>query len=228
MDELKVIPIFPFDASSIHFLDIILPPLLLYLSILIYDLEHQPKPTHSNRSHLFFNQTHHARFLPHSSQHQFNYTLLQFGLDLDQLESHQLNLPFKLFKFIKSTSKLSSRFLSFLPITSIHPKDYLYELTPQSDPKQEAKLSPQSIKSSLLNELRDHHQIDVENTIGSVYVITMPSYLGYEAMNPLSIYFCYSPIDQVKSQLDGKPTHPALSIVVLEVHNTFSERHLYV
>lgn len=230
MDELKVISLLPFNASSISFIDIILPPLLLSLSIFLYDLSHQSNSnqSHSNRSHLFYNQTYHARFLPHSSQHQFNYTLLQFGLDLDQLESNQLNLPYKLFRFIKSTSKLSNWFLSFLPITLIHPKDYLYQLSPQSDPQQEAKLAPQSIKAALLNELRDHHQIDVERKIGSVYLITMPSYLGYEAMNPLSIYFCYSPIDQIESQNDGKPIRPALSVVVLEVHNTFSERHLYV
>ncbi|KAH9821516.1 hypothetical protein DFH28DRAFT_522934 [Melampsora americana] len=219
MDELRVISIFPFDASSIHYLDIILPPFLLSLSIILYDLSnHSSKPIHSNRSHLFYNQTHHARFLPSSSKHQFNYTLLQFGLDLDQLESDQLNLPFKLFKFITSTSKLSNWFLTFLPITSIHPKDYLHP----------SSISSQSIKSSLLQELNDHHQIDVKKRIGSVYLITMPSYLGYEAMNPLSVYFCYAPIDENKAQRDGNPTHAPLSVVVLEVHNTFSERHLYV
>lgn len=213
MDE--VVPLFRCPVSV---LDILLPPLLIALSLVLYDLTH-PQSHASHRGYIFRNTTHHARFLPARSRHQFHYTLLQLALDLDQLERTQLDIPY-LFRFIKRGP--ASWFLP-KPLCSVSPQDYLYELSPQPDPTQPATRLPRSIKAALLAELRENHAVDVEKQIGSVYLLTMPSYLGLSPMNPLSVYFCYLP-----STSTLKQDHPALSVVVLEVHNTFSERHLYV
>ncbi|KAG8730841.1 hypothetical protein FRC10_002319 [Ceratobasidium sp. 414] len=44
----------------------------------------------------------------------------------------------------------------------------------------------------------------------------MPSFLGFEGINPLTVYFCY---EEGQDHVWG---------VVLEVHNTFGERHTYI
>ncbi|KIM29341.1 hypothetical protein M408DRAFT_8355 [Serendipita vermifera MAFF 305830] len=48
-----------------------------------------------------------------------------------------------------------------------------------------------------------------------LWLLTSPSYFGFEGINPLSTWFCY---DKTRS----------LILVLLEVHNTFGERHVYV
>lgn len=57
--------------------------------------------------------------------------------------------------------------------------------------------------------------------VGRVYLVTMPSYLGFMGINPLSVYYCY------EKEEDGEKGR-TLKVVVLEVHNTFGERHIYV
>ncbi|CEL61105.1 hypothetical protein RSOLAG1IB_09756 [Rhizoctonia solani AG-1 IB] len=47
-------------------------------------------------------------------------------------------------------------------------------------------------------------------------MMTMPSFIGFEGINPLTVYFCY---EEGKTSVWG---------MVLEVHNTFGERHAYV
>jgi DUF1365 family protein len=54
--------------------------------------------------------------------------------------------------------------------------------------------------------------IDIEG--GSIRVLCMPRVLGY-VFNPLSVFYCHRP--------DGR-----LAAAVLEVNNTFGERHCYV
>ncbi|CAE6503323.1 unnamed protein product [Rhizoctonia solani] len=46
--------------------------------------------------------------------------------------------------------------------------------------------------------------------------MTMPSFMGFEGINPLTVYFCYE---------EGET---AVWGLILEVHNTFGERHAYV
>jgi len=43
----------------------------------------------------------------------------------------------------------------------------------------------------------------------NVWLVTMPSFLGFEGINPLSVWYCYN---------------DKLECVVLEVHNTFGEK----
>ncbi|KAH9984716.1 hypothetical protein BJV77DRAFT_1089086 [Russula vinacea] len=48
------------------------------------------------------------------------------------------------------------------------------------------------------------------------WILTMPSYCGFEGINPLTVYFCY------------RKDRPQLWVVVLEIHNTFGERHVHI
>lgn len=70
-----------------------------------------------------------------------------------------------------------------------------------------------TISSALRDVLRGNLG-DVADRLDDVWMLTMPTYLGVD-MNPLTVYFCYG--------CDG-----VCFSVVLEVHNTFSERHAYV
>lgn len=51
----------------------------------------------------------------------------------------------------------------------------------------------------------------------------MPSFLGTEGINPLSVWLCYE-----KDDVEGRGKERKLWTVILEVHNTFGERHVYV
>lgn len=62
----------------------------------------------------------------------------------------------------------------------------------------------------------EHHlraaNISIED--GRIELLCMPRILGY-GFNPLSIYFCYAPNDEIRA-------------ILYEVHNTFGERHSYL
>ncbi|KAG1733713.1 hypothetical protein EDB19DRAFT_1929043 [Suillus lakei] len=53
------------------------------------------------------------------------------------------------------------------------------------------------------------------SVLGEVWMMTMPSIFGFEGLNPLTVYYSYN-------------TSNVLKFVVLEVHNTFGEGHVYV
>jgi DUF1365 family protein len=57
---------------------------------------------------------------------------------------------------------------------------------------------------------------EILRDIGSIWLVTTPRVFGY-SFNPLSVYYIYSSTDPAK-----------LLLTVLEVHNTFSERHVYI
>lgn len=71
-------------------------------------------------------------------------------------------------------------------------------------------------------DLRDRvmHALDGmgvdSSVVGKIILVTTPRVLGY-AFNPLNTYYCYSNVDPFK-----------LEAVILEVNNTFKERHLYL
>ena len=81
---------------------------------------------------------------------------------------------------------------------SIHDRDYL---DATSDP----------IVTKLSRCLQQHN---IEANFQRVTLITAPRYLHY-AFNPVSFYLCYGPNDR-------------LDCFVMEVNNTFQERHVYV
>lgn len=65
--------------------------------------------------------------------------------------------------------------------------------------------------------LEPHQRLSADDY--EVWAVSMPSYLGFHGINPLTVYYIYR---KRNDKRDG------LWLCLLEVHNTFSERHLYV
>lgn len=182
-------------------LDIVLPPLLIAASLLLHTLLNSPPATATAQSsHLFRAKTAHARLLPASARHVFCYPVLYFGVDLARLEAHELDLG----------SGRGSLFAWEPPawvVTAFWRSAYL-----------EAGATA-GIRDKVL-ALLARRGIDTATDAAMVYMVSMPAYLGLEGINPLTTHYCYGAM-----AADG--TRP-LRVVVLEVHNTFGERHVYV
>lgn len=178
---------------AFSYTDILLPPLLIALSLLLHTIYNDPPPA-SVRAHLYRAHTAHARFLPTEAKHIFSYPVLFFGIDLKELEDGKLDMG-RLFGYIPSGWRL----------TALRPDGYL-DATPGK-----------GLREKLWAHL-DRHGVGRE-LARTIYTVTMPAYLGMEGINPLTVHFCYS-------ENEGKGRR--LEATVLEVHNTFGERHLYV
>ena len=81
---------------------------------------------------------------------------------------------------------------------SIHDSDYLDE-------------TPGSIKDKLLRMLQEK---DPSINVSSIFMITSMRYLNY-AFNPVSFFYCFNDQNQIAA-------------MVVEVNNTFGERHIYI
>lgn len=149
-------------------------------------------------AHLFLATTAHARLLPVDARIAFRYRLIFLGLDLAQLETAASDLP-PLFRYDARA------------LTSLRPSAYLDERDPR----------PVQVK---LGELLTARGIASDKWAALVYLVTMPAYLGFEGINPLSVYFCYATVPATEDTSAGRQ----LTVVVLEVHNTFGERHTYI
>ncbi|KAK4685744.1 uncharacterized protein P7C73_g4398, partial [Tremellales sp. Uapishka_1] len=135
--------------------------------------------------------TSHQRTLPVPSKHTFYYPLLYVGVDIDSLEAGSLDLPFNLLTYGGSP---------FSKVLGIRSDNYLAIGNGSLREKADALLKDQGVEN-----------------VGRVWLVTMPSFVGFEGINPLSVWYCYS-------RLEGK----GLVCVILEVHNTFGEKHAYV
>lgn len=202
--EPDLVPVRPL-IGQVSFLDIILPPLLVYIALLLSpsptprpddrphpDSDPSPSPpTSRGGAHIYASRTRHARFIP--SKNAFAYPTLYLGFDIDRLSDGEFDIPYW-FAWGRSA------------VTSLSPSSYL-------DPSS----SHLPFRRRVLDELARHGFEEAKDLVGRIYVLTMPSYLGFIGINPLTTYFCYAAGDEGR-----------LEAVILEVHNTFGERHLYV
>ncbi|KAJ1019041.1 hypothetical protein NDA18_006192 [Ustilago nuda] len=118
-------------------------------------------------------------------------------------------------------------------LTGLHPKRYLRTHLPTSEDltEQRAAWIQGSILLKLAYELRERQFLksgpqdgaggEWSKELGQVWTVTMPSIAGTTGINPLTVHYCYRPGE--KGEDRGK-----FWLIVLEVHNTFSERHIYV
>ncbi|OZJ06744.1 hypothetical protein BZG36_00283 [Bifiguratus adelaidae] len=160
------------------------------------------------RSWLFCCWTYHTRF--HPVRHSFRYPVFYVGVDLDDLENGRC-IKITATQEVKTSPFNAIKGFLFgydsTAIVSLRSCDYLGQV--QED---KTGLSGVSIKEKLMHHLRvrgvKHHLID------RVLLVTTPRLLGY-GFNPVSYYYCYS-------------SSRELVCIVLEVNNTFGEKHLYV
>jgi len=163
----------------------------LGLSYAIYALSHLPSPYTDNartspQAYILRSTTYHARFLPVDSRHAFSYPVLSLLLPLSALESGQLSL---LNGFLFSFGGIHGRILG------MRSAGYLYD---------DGGREP-SIRKKLGEALGQFGIEPAGEQMDDAWILTMPSYCGFEGINPLTVYFCY--------RMDG----PGLWIVVLEV-----------
>lgn len=131
------------------------------------------------------NKVIHARLLPTESAHRFTYPTISFLLCLSALEKGELNL---------GGGWLFGYGGLWLRATGIRASAYLQNGRKFDDRR--------TIKQKLL-EVLSTHSLDA-SLFNDAWILTMPSYFGFEGINPLTVYFCYK-------------TDQSLWAVVLEV-----------
>ncbi|KAL5525136.1 hypothetical protein ACEPAF_9005 [Sanghuangporus sanghuang] len=170
------------------------------------------KNKRSNNAYILENIVFHARHLPISSKHAFTYPTLALLLRLSALESRDLDLcAGRLFGYSPAGSPAP-----WARVMGVRPEAYLH------DPNSyfEGSVKGKSVREKLAEVLM-RFQVDPRE-MEDVWMLTMPRYLGVEGINPLTVYYCYK---KMRRDAGGEL---ALWVVVLEVHNTFGERHVYV
>ncbi|ORY36371.1 hypothetical protein BCR33DRAFT_722176 [Rhizoclosmatium globosum] len=93
-------------------------------------------------------------------------------------------------------------------VLSVHDKDYLDK---EDKPIREKVLA--AIKAA-----GTHTPVP----IGRIELVTGPRFFGLPTFNPLNVYYCFD------EQQDGDSKEPTLRVTILEVNNTFGERHVYI
>lgn len=183
------------------------------------------------RAYILPSLIHHARILPRDAAHAFRYPTLHLAVRLDELESGALDC---------SLSKWTPFFAVFAwkgpgsdgtrAMTAMHPDGYGRRAFPEVDDAQQQARIGGSIYRKLIYELQTRGFLssaslqspEEEEKVGHVWAVTMPSLLGMGGFNPLTVYYVHRP-HASDAQLRGP-----LWLAVLEVHNTFAERHIYV
>lgn len=121
------------------------------------------------KGYILENQVTHARLLPVESKHAFTYPSLSLLLSLNALEDHSLDLGQGwIFGYGGRWARL----------VGIRPAPYLSD-------------NGGSIRERLEKVLVDRGFAD--GGLEDAWMMTMPSLLGFEGINPLTVYFCYRP-----------------------------------
>ncbi|PWN24645.1 hypothetical protein BDZ90DRAFT_234915 [Jaminaea rosea] len=150
---------------------------------------------------------HHARMLPLASKHTFRYPTLYLAVQLGALEAGECNVGAQGRLFRWNAGSKSNRWA----MTALEAIDYL------------GSNEETSWLAKLELELRQRHWLAAGQTLDAdayeVWAISMPSYFGFHGINPLTVYYIYRKEHGRRGQF---------WLCLLEVHNTFGERHLYV
>jgi DUF1365 family protein len=126
-------------------------------------------PHQMSHGYVIRNKVTHHRLLPQPASHTFNYSTLFFLVSLNALETHSLDLGRS---WIFGYGGIYGR------ITGLRAAAYL-----------QADEHMTSIKRKLCQVLRLRGM--PEKDLEDAWMLTMPSYLGFEGINPLTIYYCY-------------------------------------
>jgi len=154
------------------------------------------------------NSVSHSRFLP-SPGHKFAYTTLSVLVSVDALEQHSLDLGRG---WLFGYGGLWAR------LTGIRPEPYL-------------NVGSSTIRQKLEHILRLHGH---EEHLQDAWMMTMPSYLGFEGINPLTVYFCYNADDLlwlIVLEVRFAAFYLLLTLIeawLAQIHNTFGESHVHV
>ena len=179
--------------------------------------------------------TTHARLLPVPSKHAFSYPLLYLGADVDALEAGRLNLPYRVFKY----GGTSARVLGLRSGAYLMP-DVLPGADEGTQEREEASKDGAVLEGKKVEGLGLRGKVERllseygigKEEVGRIWMLTMPSFLGFEGINPLTVWYIYrrpSITDdagqEAKRGTEGRAqSRRELLAVILEVHNTFGEK----
>jgi DUF1365 family protein len=192
----------------------------LGISYAIYAFSHLPSLHTGNgrtfpQAYILRSITSHARFLPVDSRHAFTYPVLSLLLPLSALESGQLSL---LNGFLFSFGGVHGRVLG------MRSAGYLYDGGGKEP----------SIRKKLGEALGQFGIELAGERMDDAWILTMPSYCGFEGINPLTVYFCYRKdcpelwIVVLEVSVIAAPIDFENHLTVQQIHNTFGERHLHI
>ena len=158
-----------------------------------------PAPLHA--AYILENQVAHARLLPAAARHAFAYPTLALLLSLDALDAHALDLARgRLFGYGAPAGRL----------TAVRAAAYLLP-----DPALDGRSGKEWGMKDKLREVLARHGQDA-GALGKAWMLTMPSYLGFEGINPLTVHYCYLRGDV------GAEQEERLGWVILEVRLAFA------
>jgi DUF1365 family protein len=164
---------------------------------------------HMSAAYILESKVWHARHLPKESAHSFTYPTLSLLLSLSHLESHALDIGGSaLFGYNPSDTRFSR-----VRLAGIRPGAYLQDVEAELNvgarlsrgglTSHDGKERFTTIRRKLVQVLcRFGHDSEL---LAGVWMLTMPSYMGVEGINPLTVYYCY------------KKDEETVWIVVLEV-----------
>ena len=149
------------------------------------------------RAFVLWNIVTHSRTLPKESAHRFSYHTISLLVSLGALETHDLDL----------WGGWLFGYGSVFNVCGLRPSAYL---TPSEDPKKTIRCK--------LDEVLVERGWDSRG-VEEVWFATMPSFLAFEGLNPLSVYYLYKSIPKQDSSetRQGGTASRSLWLVVLEV-----------
>lgn len=185
---------------------------LAFCSLFLVDIMQQESEESKRppQAYLLHTSVTHGRYIPVASKHAFTYPALYTFVSLRSLESRALDIGM-LGSGLSTWSWAFGYANSKRRLTAINPRGYL-----SSGKKDEKATILERLEELLRNDSAERTDVDV---VDDAWMLTMPSFLGWEGINPLTVYFVYSSNSQGDS---------LFSYVVLEIHNTFGESHVYV
>jgi DUF1365 family protein len=153
----------------------------------------------AGRAYILRNQVTHSRLIPAEAHHVFTYPTLSFLLSLDALEKRELDL---------GKGWIFGYGGTFGRLTGLRSEPFVTHQAGRS-------ISGLSIREKLDRVLAAHTPLVQDPQFEDAWMMTMPSLMGYEGINPLTVYFLYKP--------NGR-----FWCVILEIHNTFGESHIHI
>lgn len=136
-----------------------------------------------NPAYVLENIVSHNRLLPREAAHAFAYPTLALLVSLSHLEDHSLDIAHGRILHYNRNGKRW-----WIPrLLSIRPGAYLEDVLTAC--AKDTHSEPPTIRVKLESVLsRYGHDA---SQLSSVWMMTMPSYMGIEGINPLTVYYCY-------------------------------------
>jgi DUF1365 family protein len=165
------------------------------------------------RAYILFNQVIHTRLLPSESKHSFSYPTVSLLLSAAALECQSLDLGYG---WIFSYGGTRGRLLG------LRSNPYLCADTHEK----------RTIQDKLRTTFVERGYMDIADVLDDFWIMTMPNFVGFEGINPLTVYYCYKSNKLWVTVLEVwraiiMSIDPS-QILSQQVHNTFGESHVYV